>query len=357
MKSKGIAIHQLLKTIVPGDAISQHTLSIQQILQKAGFQSEIFVETCHPDLVGMTYSLEHLTSMLQPEDILLFHFSQGTPIANKVLKLTVKIVLIYHNITPEKFFRRTDHSTWLSLIEGRQQLPLLAKKAVLGLADSEYNRLELVTAGCQRTDVLPILIDFNIYNVKSNKMVMNIFSEKQTTFLFVGRVTANKGHERLLKFFYYYKKLEPSARMIIVGQYYGFEPYLYRLKQLMKQLRLEDVYFVGHVSHQELCSYYRLADVFLCLSSHEGFCVPLLESMYFQLPILALSGTAIDDTLSNAGIIFEKFDALFIAETANRIVRDNSFKMKILSLQNQRLRHFDKSRIENILLNNLKSLI
>ncbi|MBN2384064.1 glycosyltransferase [bacterium] len=347
------AIHQLLKTIVPGDAISMHTLAIRNILREHGFESEIFVETCHPALVSETRTIEDYARYSHAETLLLFHFSQGTPLAEYVLTLPDKLVLIYHNITPERYFRRVHHEAWLSLIQGREQLPRLAGKAVLGMADSEYNRRELIEVGCSRTGVLPIILDFSMYDRVDSALVLDMFRDKVTTFLFVGRVTPNKGHDHLLKFLYYYHKIDPAARLIITGQYYGFEPYLYKLNEMITRLRLENVHCVGHVSHQELCTYYRLADLFTCFSLHEGFCVPLLESMYFDLPILAVRGTAIEDTLAGAGMVLAEFDPLEAAETAAKIISDQNLLSKIVSGQRERLRCFERSMIEPVLLEQL----
>jgi len=350
------AIHQILKTITLGDAISNHTLEIRAILREHGYTSEIFVETCHPKLAGETFSIEDYERYSSAETILIFHFSQGTSLVRKILQLPDQLVLIYHNITPEKYFRRVHHQTWLSLIEGREQLPHLARKAQFGLADSEYNRAELEQAGCLKTGVLPIILQAEQYRLNGHPMVLKMFREKQTTFLFVGRITPNKGHSCILKFFYYYKKLEPSARLIIVGQYYGFEPYFYLLLDLSRKLRLEDVHFVGHVSHQELCTYYSLADLFLCLSFHEGFCVPLVESMLFDLPIIAQSGTAIDDTLHGAGIIFNEFDPLYMAETASFLMKNPTFRQKVIANQRARLQEFNRNVIAASLIKYIQSI-
>ncbi|MFC1851751.1 glycosyltransferase [candidate division CSSED10-310 bacterium] len=351
------AIHQILKTLVPGDAISHHTREIRDIIRSMGFQSEIFVETCDPTLVKETQPLESYDHYSSPENIVIFHFSQGTPLVDRILALPDRIVIIYHNITPEKYFRRVHHQTWESLIQGRDQLPLLASKSIFGFADSEYNRKELVQAGCRRTGVLPIIINFELYDEPLNPMVTHLFQDRQTTFLFVGRVTPNKGHLNILKFMYYFKKIEQAARLIIVGQYYGFEPYVYLLNQTTTHLKLEDVYFVGHVSHNELCTYYQLADIFLCVSFHEGFCVPLVESMYFDLPIMACSGTAIDDTLGNAGLIFKEFNPLLMAETAHRVLKDQAFRATIIRDQRRRCQHFERQKIVDIFKRHLQSIL
>lgn len=352
-----VAIHQMLKTLVPGDAISHHTLQIQKILRDAGFVSEIFVETVHPLLVKKTFSIDDYSHYSSARNILLFHFSQGTSLVKLVLKLPDRLGIIYHNITPEKYFRRVHHETWLSLIEGREQLESLVKKAEFCLADSEYNRTELVSLGAEQSGVLPIIIDFSQFDFEPHRLVQKMFAAPQTTFLFVGRLTPNKGHENLLKFFYYYKKLDPSARLLIVGQYYAFEPYLYLLNTMIRKLHLEDVWIVGHVSQAELCTYYTLADMFLCFSYHEGFCVPLIESMYFDIPILALHKTAVPDTLGDAAVQFASFDPLYMAEMAYRIKTEEDLREFIVKKQRERLKDFQFDRIKSILLDSITSLI
>lgn len=106
-----------------------------------------------------------------------------------------------------------------------------------------------------------------------------------TNFIFVGRVAPNKKQEDVIRAFYCYKKYcNPKSRLFIVGSYNGMERYYHRLRRYVGALELDNVVFTGHIPFAQILAYYHLADLFLCMSDHEGFCVPLVEAMYFNLP-------------------------------------------------------------------------
>jgi len=129
-----------------------------------------------------------------------------------------------------------------------------------------------------------------------------------------------------------------------VGSYGGFERYLTMLQQLAARLGLQDVHFTGHVSNEELTAYYDVADVFLCASEHEGFCVPLVEAFYKRIPVLALARTAVPATMDGAGVLYDEPDPAGVATLVDTVVGDAALQERILTGQDaalERLRHRD----------------
>nr|WP_269849836.1 glycosyltransferase [Methanosarcina horonobensis] len=105
-----------------------------------------------------------------------------------------------------------------------------------------------------------------------------------------------------MKSFYYYNKyINKRSRLLLVGSYNGMENYYTYLRDLVQELNLDNLYFTGHINLDELVSYYKVGNIFLAMSEHEGFCVPLLESMHFKIPIIANNCTAIPQTLGESG--------------------------------------------------------
>lgn len=176
--------------------------------------------------------------------------------------------------------------------------------------------------------------------------------------LFVGRIAPNKAHEDIIKSFYYYKKyVSEDSRLILVGNDGGFENYSKLLKKLIKELNLEsDVIFPGHIKFEEILAFYKVADLFLCMSEHEGFCVPLVESMFFEIPILAYNSSAIKYTLGNSGVIVNKKDYFLISELMNFILSDENVKKEIIKKQNKRLEDFKLEKVEKQLLEFIKRI-
>jgi glycosyltransferase involved in cell wall biosynthesis len=255
-------------------------------------------------------------------------------------------VVIYHNITSPHFFERFSEELVSITTTGRHEIRLLAEVTDLGLADSEFNRLELVQYGYRKTGVLPILLDFSKYTLPSAQDIIEQYDDDKVNILFVGRITPNKKHEDLIKAFYVYKRfLNQNSRLLLVGKYNQEEAYVKFLRELIDELAIEDVYFSGHVTQQELNTFYKVADVLLCMSEHEGFFVPAVESFYFQLPVIAYNCTAVPYTMGDAGILFNEKRYHEIAEMIQLVVEDNAFRQEILDGQTTRLEHFRKEKI------------
>jgi L-malate glycosyltransferase len=129
--------------------------------------------------------------------------------------------------------------------------------------------------------------------------------------------------------------------LFLVGAWRGMERYHGELRDLVRALDLEDyVVFTGHVSLSELVAYYRRADLFVSMSEHEGFCVPILEAMHFRVPILAYSAAAVPDTLGTAGVLVSRKDFPVLAETAHLLVTDRKLRDRVIRRQRQRLLDF-----------------
>jgi len=211
------------------------------------------------------------------------------------------------------------------------------------LGDSQYNRQELDVVGFRKTAVLPLFVD----REKWGSSASDKKPKKEIDILFVGRFVPNKKFEDLIKTFYYFQKtLEPNSRLFLVGPTAGFERYLSTLQALCDSLEVKNVIFTGQVSEVERNRLYAQADLFLCMSEHEGFCLPLLEAMHFETPIVAYEAAAVPETLGGAGILVKEKDFPAIAELIHKVVHDKELKSKIIAQQNERLKDFSRDKIE-----------
>ncbi len=341
-------IHQFHPAISQGDAITDDLLCLQEIIRSWGFESDIYCQ--YPTSGITTKAYKDYFRRSHPNNLLLLHFSIGysEEVLSFIERLPDKKILVYHNITPAQYFTGVNAIYERECARGRAQLPELARRCLFGIGDSEFNCYDLKVHGLDNTYVVPILINFEKYSQSPSSEITSKFDDGRTNILFVGRIAPNKRHDELLRSFACYQRLfEPTARLLLVGKYDGgMESYLDRLKVLAHALRCEDVYFTGHVSHADLLAYYNVANLFLCLSDHEGFCVPLLESMFFHVPIVACRAGAVPGTLGNAGILVEDRDPLFLAETIHQIRSDSRVAERIINGQNQRLRDFAREPIE-----------
>jgi len=158
----------------------------------------------------------------------------------------------------------------------------------------------------------------------------------------VGRISPNKKVEDVIRVFHAYQKhYQSDSRLILAGNDRQFPAYTKALKKLIGDLGLKNVLLTGKVPLEALRAYYRIADSFVFLSGHEGFGVPLLEAMFFRIPIVAAALTAVPETLGEAGILIEKSDPLETAAVLDRINRDRGLTEKILAGQDKRLAYFE----------------
>jgi len=337
---KKITIHQLLNGFAPGDAISNYALELRKIFLSWGYDSEIFVPPAHLDrrMTGVGKPLAEHARHSSADNILIYHFSIGSSATGYFKNAADKKIVIYHNITPSHFFSLISPETAGALEAGRRELFELRRFADLALGVSEYNRRELEEAGFSPTGTVPLAINWDSLDGKQSWAVKLQNLRCRNNILFVGRIAPNKKIEDLLKTFFYYKKIEPAARLFLIGA--GNENYFFHLLSIVKELSLKDVFFSGHVTHSQLLAYYRLAQVYLCLSEHEGFCMPLMESMHFGLPVMAYAAGAIPDTLHGAGILIREKNYPQIAEMASLLCRDKKFRQAIIEGQYRRLEEF-----------------
>jgi glycosyltransferase involved in cell wall biosynthesis len=254
--------------------------------------------------------------------------------------LDVPLLLVYHNVTPPHFFVGTSAEVAERTRHGRDELPVFRERALLALADSEFNRRDLIKAGYGRTGVVPVIVPDTLRQVSPDVDVLARL-EDGVNLLCVGRVTPNKRPEDVIKVLYYYRQIEPRARLFLVGHTAYYYPYVCWLRGLVAGLGLEDaVTFTGHVSDATLAAYYRRADVFVYMSEHEGFGIPLVESMRFEVPIIAYASTAIPETLGGAGILVRQKHFPAVAELVYLLQTDADLRARVVARQKARARDF-----------------
>jgi len=331
-------VHQVLATLGYGDAIGHEVLGIQEVLRHAGYASEIFVETADRRLEHLTTDYREMVGALAPDDVLIHHFSIGSRASRTAYALPGRMALVYHNITPPEYFLGVHKDLVKLCFRGRRELTAYISRCALALGDSEYNRRELADLGFRDTAVLPVVPGFAHLDLSPNTMTAGGFDDGWTNILFVGRVIPNKKFEDVIRAFHVYRtKYNPRSRLLLVGSYGGFEKYLAMLHGLVARLGTPDVHFLGHVSNEELTALYDVADLFLCASEHEGFCVPLIESFYKRVPVLAFAATAVPATMDGGGVLYATKDPFEIARLMAAILDDADLEDAVIASQDAAL--------------------
>jgi len=276
-------VDQLVPAFHRGDAIGDTAFHMKEFFRSQGFQSEIY---CLMRDEGLEKQCELFSTYGEPEssDITILHYALPSPLTRAYMELSSRKVLLYHNLTPSEFFESfSPEMARISRI-GREELISLAPLTDMALADSEFNRQELVQVGFLKTEVFPLFVDFKKYRQPVNNFTFELFRDDRTNVLFVGRIVPNKKIDDLIRVLFYYKKyISPLVRLIIVGKKSSLSSYYKSLVRLADEfyLKPEEICFTGHIPDDELFSLYKASDVFLSLSEHEGFGLPFIESYGF----------------------------------------------------------------------------
>lgn len=352
-------IVQILPVLAFGDAVGNDTINLKYALQEAGFDTEIYASVIDERLPEKTAKAFDMLPKLEDEDVVIYHLSTGHELNYEIEKLGGRKIIQYHNITPAEYFRNYNKNAYMGCTQGIEAAKHLAQIAEYAIADSEYNKSDLQRYGYKcPIDVLPILIPFEDYAKKPNQKIIKKYSDGYVNILFTGRVVPNKKQEDIIDAFYYYKKfINPKSRLILVGSYAGIDKYHEQLEAYVKKLELDDVIFTGQVKFDVILAFYHVADVFLCMSEHEGFCVPLVEAMYFGIPIIARDTSAIAGTLAGSGILLEDNNPIIAAEMINQVMTKKDLKEKVVSNQKKRLSDFDNQKIKTKFIDMMKKFI
>jgi L-malate glycosyltransferase len=330
-------VDQLLAGFAEGDAISSEARRLQAMLRRMGTDSEIYADETRvaPSARGQCRFLADYHAA--PGDTVLYHYAIASPVTRSFLQAAARKVLVYHNITPAEFFAGFDDDVVRQLQTARTELRDVAVRSDEVWAVSRYNASELEHAGVPRVRIFPLLFTSDTASPPPDPAIFRRFAAPMTNILFVGRMAPNKCVEELIRAFAWYQKINPFSRLILVGSQHSTPRYFAMLRMLAGELDLANVCFENYASPEGLSAYYRLAHIFISASRHEGYCLPLLEAMEQDVPVIARSVGGTPEATGGAGVLYEDLDSGEIAELIHLVASDKSLRVEILASQRQHM--------------------
>src|SRR3954469_9730328 len=351
-------IHQWVPAAHRGDAIGDSARKVRDMLRRMGHESELFALTMDDDLRNDVRPFGDPGAARG--DVTIFHFALPSRMTEAFAAVRGVRVLQYHNITPAAYFAPYDAGLFRLAALGRQELATLAGRGELALGDSDFNRQELEALGFAPTGVLPIAVNTaRITEAPPRPALERILGDGLINILFVGRIVPNKRIEDHIRLAETYKRyVDAYYRFIFVGRYDALPTYHAQIRALVEQYEMlpDRFWFTGPVPDDDLAAFYRWADVYVSLSEHEGFCVPLVEAMAADVPVLAYAAGAVPETLGGAGVLFEPKDLELAAELLGMLVYDRPIRDSVIAGQRRRLEDFSPARIEAKLLQFVSNL-
>lgn len=344
----GVAVHQFIPTLAPHDAIGTHVVFARDALRAAGMESEIYADSIAPgaEHVGARRFTD-FTGGPDRRTFLLYQLSTSSRLVSFLMRRPEPKLVNYHNITPGRYFWPWEPHIGLELDRGREQLRRLAPYVQSAIAVSAYNERDLAAARYRTTSVAPVLVDLAAADVTPDEATTAALKAARarggSRWLFVGRISPHKAQHEIVKALHVYRQLyDPQARLTLIGAL-GSSTYVKALRKLITALGLADaVRLQSAVPQNALVAHYREADVFVCCSRHEGFCVPLVEAMWHGLPVVTHAVSALPDTAGDAAVVLAApATPAAVAAAVHRVLTDDHLRSALTGRGRERARRFD----------------
>lgn len=336
------AVHQLLPVFSVGDAIGSAVVRTRQVLRRLGFTSEVYAELWDERLAG-TRPAERIVDDVGPDDAVLYHLSIGAASARLVEQVRGRRVVVYHNVTPPAYYRSVNPRVTFWLERGREDLARLVPVVDEVIGVSEYNLGDVLPLGPRRVAVVPVPLDLERLRPRPSQ------PSAPPLLLFVGRLAPNKRVEELVRVLAALRATAiPDAQLALVGGSEDTETYVAAVRSFADTLGVAAAVDLSgrRRSDAEVGELYARASVYVCASEHEGFCVPLLEAMAFDVPVVALAAGAVPETVGDAALLLGHRDPLVWAAVVARVIEDPQLRARMVAAGRRRLTHFTPAAVE-----------
>lgn len=343
-------LHQLLATAAPADAVTNQALAWQAVLAKAGVPGAIYAENIHPDLSGR---VEPLTRMPRDERAaVILRYSIWSAAADRAMEVPrERLAILYHNVTPAHLLAETSPAIAALCERARRELPRLADRVGLAMADSAFNARELHGAGFPTATVIPLLLELAAPPPARDEVPHGVLA--------VGRIAPSKRIEDVIRTIAILRRhLLPDAHCEIMGSAEGFESYGRSLERFAAHLGVEEtVRFRGRVSDDERDAAYARAGAYISMSAHEGFCAPLLEAASHGLAVVARGAGAVGETLGGAGIVLPSGDCALAAEALAAVLTDAALRRTLRTRATERIAELSPAVVERRIVETVRPLL
>jgi glycosyltransferase involved in cell wall biosynthesis len=326
-------IDQIVIGAAKGDAITGMALGLRTELRKFG-ESDLYAEFISPDILDQ--DVREIDS--QPPGLAVnatvYHLSYGHPRVTAYLQQRrERLVVAYHNITPSHWYLAHNPEFAAGLEWGRYELRLLRDRAVLAIADSDFNAEELTNEGYRNVHVVPA--GFDPFRLKAEQFDLRLANQLRQRYpkgyvLAVGQVLPHKQVELLIETVHLANSFHRLGLGLVVAGIVRQQHYFDALERFRLSQPLVDVWMTGAVSNSQLATLYREARCFLSMSGHEGLCIPPVEAMAMGLPVIARSAGAVAATVGDGGVIVgHNAGPAAAAEAISMVVEDPAISITL----------------------------
>ncbi len=313
--------------------MGQCAIAWQRVLRHLGFTGEVYAADVAPEWRALVRPADELKPA--PDDLVLYHHGIASPLAGRLMHLPCRRAVVFHNVTPARFYEGTRLAE--PLLAGRAQLAALADSVEFSIGVSAFNARELIEAGHRNVSVVPLFVEPERFTAElaDASWLTRFEGAGRPRVVSVSRVVPHKRMEDLLSLHSELRRIAPRAELWIAG---GYAPGSKAFQALAAKAKsLGGVTFLGRVTHAQLVAAYRSADVFVSMSEHEGFGVPLVEAMACDVPVLAYGAAAVPETMGGRGVVFDEKHFAALAEVVQELTQNADLRASILKGQRARV--------------------
>ena len=335
-----LKVYQLVPWISDGDGVSNCVFYLNETLNSMGFDSAIFSKsgTCRGDNKNSINNVVAFKDIgISEEDVVFFHYSGATDCILELEDIQCKKILVFQNVSNPELYRKTDWRTYSNLalgVEEARHTHLVFDRAI---TLSDYSKQNLIEYGWSedKIDIIPI-IPLPDNARKYDEGIISKYCDGKKNFIHIGRIAPNKKIEDIIHIFEYYQKnIDKNTRLLLVGCI-QFENYYRALQRYIDEQKINNVEITGSASQEEIEAYYKIADLYLCMSEHEGFCLPIIESFQRDVPVVAYNSTAVPYTMGGAGILVNTKEPSNIGKVIKHLLTDDNYRALIIEEQKKR---------------------
>ncbi|MBX5480940.1 MAG: glycosyltransferase family 4 protein [Myxococcaceae bacterium] len=352
------AIHQVTPTLSWGDAVGNQVRLLRRWFREAGHESEVFSGRTDERSRGESISVDELPDHVARGDLVLVHHSiqsRLVPLLRRVAR-KASVAVIFHNVTPPALIAPYDPPLAAACAAGLEELRELAPIAPLALTFSRFSAKDLDAAGFAEVKVVPFPLEFAALDTRPDEALRSELDDGMTNVLFVGRGAPNKRIEEVLRVFTAYQRLfDPKSRLVLAGELNREHPYGAFIWGVRDALGPERVHILGRVSDAQLAACFATASVYLSMSAHEGFGVPLIEALYRGVPVIAYDAGAVAETLGGAGWVCRSADPIVYARLIAVLQRRPEVRRAVIERSRLRARAFDPANTRDAFFDALMS--
>lgn len=201
-------------------------------------------------------------------------------------------------------------------------------KKYFSLSDKESKKIQVVYEGVS-----------NEATIKNNSLNL-----PKNFFLYVGNAYPHKNLDFLVKTFQEFIKKYPEYHLVLVGN----KNYFYT--RLEEETKHTNVIFAGHLSDEDLASYYKAARAYIFPSLYEGFGLPPLEAMVHGLPVLSSNASCLPEILEDSVLYFNPNDQEDLLSKINSIVSDQLLRDLLIAKGYKQIEKYSWKKMTNEIL-------